>query len=452
MDFYSKNSVYNNRELTTFIEGLEYKYNIVNYREKYKHSVNFSENRDVPFHQWFKYREGFSGEMIKDLIVDSNINKNQVVLDPFSGSGTTPVVAQELGYSGIGIDVNPMSAFICKVKLSNYPVSLIKEADRKTKEHNFNVNQVQYKLCCEKYGDMIQYFSVNNFRDLIAVKEFVDSEKNVDIQSILKVAYLSIIEETSDRKKDGNGLKKRISKIDNVFDFFIKKVSEICKDLQSKHDMAESDSIHGSALNLDSIYNKTELSSDKSIGTIIFSPPYPNSFDYFETYKLELVLGDFADNIRAIKSLRSSAVRSFISASRQIETEKYIDLIAEEIEQAIPEKEKMTGKKDSRTRKVPNMIRGYFDDMRTVIRSCAKLLEEGSKIYIVVDQSSYLGKIVPSDLLLAHLSESEGFIVKDILNCRNSRTSTQQLRQYPYLKEGLRESIVILEKIRKKCN
>lgn len=158
------------------------------------------------------------------------------------------------------------------------------------------------------------------------------------------------------------------------------------------------------------------------------------------------MLGDFADNISSIKNFRNDAVRSFISVSKQVETERYIDLIAQEIEQAIPHKEELTGKKDSRTRKVPNMIKGYFDDMRTVIRSCGEVLTKGRKTYIVVDQSSYLGKIVPSDLLLAHLAESEGFKVKGILNCRNSRTSTQQLKQYPYLKDGLRESIVILEK------
>ena len=90
------------------------------------------------------------------------------------------------------------------------------------------------------------------------------------------------------------------------------------------------------------------------------------------------------------------------------------------------------------------MIRGYFSDMREVLRQCALCLNPGGKTYIVVDQSAYLGKIVPTDLLLAYLGEQEGFTVGRIVKCRNARTSTQQLNQYPYLKTTLRESIVEL--------
>lgn len=446
MSFYRDNGIYVNEDLTTFIESLECKYNVINYRDKYEHSVNFSENKDVPFHQWFKYREGFSGTMIKDLISDSGISENQVVLDPFNGSGTTTIVAQELGYSSVGIDVNPMSVFICKVKLSTYPKDMLGKINKETQDYNFEIANINLEKYKTKYNGMLIYFSPKNFKDLMAVKKYVDSSASNERHEILKVAYLSIIELVSDRKKDGNGLKKRISKVDNVFKVFRNKVAEICIDLKTKKNVVENDSIFGSAMNLSTLFSKSKLAHTKEVGTIIFSPPYPNSFDYFETYKLELVLGDFAESISEIKTFRNEAIRSFISVSRQVETEKYIDLIAEEIENAIPHKENMTGKKDTRTRKVPNMVRGYFYDMRTVIRSCAKILKPGGKVYIVVDQSSYIGKVIPSDILLAHLSESEGFIVRDILNCRNSRTSTQQLKQYPYLKSGLRESIVILER------
>ena len=66
--------------------------------------------------------------------------------------------------------------------------------------------------------------------------------------------------------------------------------------------------------------------------------------------------------------------------------------------------------------------------------------------HIVIDQSSYLGKIVPSDLLFAYLAEEIGFKVKKIIECRNAKTSGQQVNQFPYLKNGLRESIVVLTK------
>ena len=93
------------------------------------------------------------------------------------------------------------------------------------------------------------------------------------------------------------------------------------------------------------------------------------------------------------------------------------------------------------------MIKGYFADMREVIRQCGLCLEK-DKVYIVIDQSAYVGVIIPTDLLLAYISESVGFNVVSITECRKARTSTQQLKKYPYLKNVLRESIVELIKIR----
>ena len=203
--------------------------------------------------------------------------------------------------------------------------------------------------------------------------------------------------------------------------------------------------VFGSALNMANIYSK--ISNNKA-GAIIFSPPYPNSFDYFESYKLELVFGDYVGSISEIGSLRSSAVRSFVGVKTQESCDKYVDLIAQEIEDAIPEKEALNGgKRDSRTRRVPNMIRGYFSDMHETIRQCNKCLRKGGKTFIVVDESAYLGKIVPTDLILAKYGEEEGFRVNQVIECRTARTSTQQLGKYPYLKTAIRESIIELEKI-----
>lgn len=83
--------------------------------------------------------------------------------------------------------------------------------------------------------------------------------------------------------------------------------------------------------------------------------------------------------MNGINELRKHAVRSFIGGETQDTCDKYVDLIAKEIEDAIPEKEKETGKKDTRTRKVPNMIRAYFSDMHEVIRQCSLCLESGKR-------------------------------------------------------------------------
>jgi site-specific DNA-methyltransferase (adenine-specific) len=435
--------IYDNKDLQQFILQLECRYEIKNLTSKYCNSVNFSENENVPFHQWFRYREGFSGNLIKELISDSGATKKEVIIDPFSGSGTTPVVAVLNGYTGLGIDINPMSVFIANVKMQQYTQSelqLCKITVRDLPEVSIsNLN---------KYDVVRKYFKPRNFEVLCGLKDYIDGVDDIRSRSILMTAFLCIIEDCSNRRRDGNGLKTVSTKVSDVRDVFIKKALEILSDLEttSCNLIGKGECIADSATNLYQIYKQYNGSGNLKVGTIIFSPPYPNSFDYFESYKLELILGDFAASIKGINDFRQHAVRSFIGAKEQQESDKYINIIAEEIQKAIPEKEAKTGKKDLRTRKVPNMIKGYFSDMQEIIRQCGLCLEKGKKIYIVIDQSSYVGIIVPTDLLLAYLAEQVGFKVESIIECRKCRTSAQQLQRFPYLKNVLRESILELVK------
>ena len=52
-----------------------------------------------------KYKEGFSSELVNVLIDDA---KSKRVLDPFSGIGTTPLVAAGRGLQGTGIEIMPV--------------------------------------------------------------------------------------------------------------------------------------------------------------------------------------------------------------------------------------------------------------------------------------------------------------------------------------------------------
>lgn len=434
--------IYESEKLQNFLLELETRYQIVSAQKQYRNLVNFSANAKIPFHQWFVYREGFAGELITELIKMSGANKGECIIDPFCGSGTTNVVSVLNGFHTLGLDVNPMSSFITNAKIDSYcenDLSLVETYILKLhsfKEHNFK----------KTYEDIRKYFNDLNFNELVRIKTYLDTLPNSKSKNLMIVAFNSIIIDCSDRKRDGNGLKTRTSKVTDVELHYCNKLNLLLTDVRNSNRNPDvlGFGIHATAYDLHSVFN-CNFQKIRA-GAIIFSPPYANSFDYFESYKLELVFGDYADGMKGINQLRERAVRSFIGAAEQNSCDVYVDLIAKEIELSIPIKESETGKRDARTRKVPNMIRGYFSDMNVVLEQCAKTLPSGRKTYIVVDQSAYCGKIVPTDIILAYLGEQNGFTVGKIIECRKARTSTQQLNKYPYLKNALRESIVELIK------
>lgn len=447
VDNIKKYHIYNNEQLREFIINLEEKYAIKNETEFFKDLVNFSQNNAIPYHGWFKYREGYSHTLVKELIDREGLSVNEFIIDPFCGSGTTLVESSLNGFSSLGMDINPMSSFISNAKANVYTnedINIVKEyiGHLETEKPN--------KVDLTEYDDIKRYFNNVHLNDLLFLKKFIDSINSEKVKKLFLTGYLSIIEECSDRKRDGNGLKTSKSKVDNVMSFYLEKMSTIYNDLIDSRISINARGSAVSASSVDLLINVNDFihKTNKSPGAIIFSPPYANSFDYFESYKMELRLGGFTSSSKDLKEFRNLAVRSFVNTSESpIAEDLYINLMAEEIENSIPSKEALTGKRDNRTRKVPKMIRGYFNDMKNILKQCSLSLPTGKKSYIVVDQSSYLGKIIPTDLLLSYLGEQNGFKVNQIIICRKAKTSGQQTQRFPYLAESLRESIVVLEKI-----
>lgn len=446
--------IYSCERLRDYILGLENRFSIKNEVDFFSQLVNFSKNKDIPYHGWFKYREGFSHTLIKELINRCGLLDTEYVLDPFCGSGTTVVEAALNGYSGMGIDVNPVSAFISKVKCRSYTDEEIKEIKEIVPALIASIGQTDmleaYRV---KYQEVEKFFNKKNFARLIAIRQVLDSNIEMygtKIYELLFCAYICIVEAVSDRKRDGNGLKTQLSRVESVEQYFAEKLEEMITDIEAHRISSELVSIIecGDAMRLSEIVEKCEKTLDKPLGAIMYSPPYANSFDYFESYKMEVILADYASDMKGIFAYRRQAVESFIGRTDERDgIREFIGWMSDEIETAIPEKEARTGRKDARTRKVPKMIKGYFSDMEKVIAQSAEVLPSGKKCCIVVDQSAYLGRIVPTDLFLAAIAEDYGFKVNEIIVCRNAKTSGQQIRFYPYLRDSLRESIVVLERV-----
>lgn len=455
--FIKEYTIYQNERLREFIVELENQYTLVDNIDTFSALVNFSQNGFLPYHGWFKYREGYGSALVSQLIVEEKLSNNEYVIDPFSGSGTTLVEASLQGFSSFGIDVNPMSAFIADTKVKRYThkelesiteyIQIIEGSNSlEFRKHTCNQNSLEYR-----WTYLSRYFQERHLEDLKAIVEYVEEIPDAKIRNFFMTACLAITEEVSDRKRDGNGLKTSPSKITSVINKYAEQVKQMLKDI-TEHPIPESGegkAISSSAVDLTEQADIFTTESGKTPGVIIFSPPYANSFDYFESYKMELYLGGFVENSKDMKELRKKAVHSFVrSSTEKPEVQWFIEQMAIEIENAIPEKEHRTGKEDTRTRKVPALIQGYFYDMGKIIKACSDTLPVGKRTYIVVDQSAYLGKVVPTDLFLAKIAESHGFVVEKILVCRKAKTSAQQYQLYPYLENTLRESIVVLRKER----
>jgi len=113
--------------------------------------------------------------------------------------------------------------------------------------------------------------------------------------------------------------------------------------------------------------------------TVITSPPYVNRYDYTRSYSLELCFA-FVKNFDELRSLRHSVLRSHIEARVEPEEQPPHPIVQEVVNRL---RERRTLLNHPR---IPDMVTGYFVDMKRVISELSRVLAEDALVYMVVDQ------------------------------------------------------------------
>lgn len=414
--------------------------------------VHFQNAYKTPVQRWFPYREGYSTKLVTAFINELRITGN--VFDPFSGSGTTLLASRHNKLNSFGIDVNPISVLVAKVENENYVKSdvqnLIVEIE------NLKSVQQSKEAFCTSFELADKVFNAEILQSLLQFKSYIKQIGNEKILNLFFVAWLSIIENVSNVKKEGNGIKyKNRKRTPNGYINIDKEVWEnqvfpedkfafVKEKLvnQLKMMLLDIKEFYGSNETQPKIFKGSCLELDKffsdEIQLTFFSPPYCNCFDYFEIHKVDLWLGDFVNNQADFKTLRNTGFRSNTNSLNH----KPIVYKNENLEKLIA----LFDSNNLWNRRIPNVVRGYFDDTHTLLNKLYQQTQKGGSVGIVVGNSAYSGVIIPTDSIITDIAQEVGFKVKSVFVTRHLTTSSQQKQELEALKNYLRESIILLEK------
>jgi DNA modification methylase len=414
--------------------------------------VHFQQANKIPVQRWFPYREGYSTKLVNAFLNDLKITGN--VFDPFMGSGTTLLSSRNKNLQSFGIDINPISVLVAKVENEKYSKKDVNIILKEIEDIKLQTKTVTSYSSNFELADKV--FNNDILQSLLQFKDLINQIKNFKIKNLFFMAWLSIIEEVSNVKKEGNGIKyknrkrtkngylnieknewesKHFPKDKFLFvkNKILEKLNIFVLDIQNNYGNDENlpKIFHGNCLNF-------ENSFSEEIQFTFFSPPYCNCFDYFEIHKVELWLGDFIKNKEDFKTFRNSGFRSNTNSiyGKSIEyNNSYLEKLI-----ALFNNEKLWNNK------IPEVVRGYFDDSCTLLKKLFRQTKKDGYVGIVVGNSAYSGVIIPSDIMLANIAREIGFSVKNIFITRHLTTSSQQKKELEPLKSFLRESIILLKK------
>lgn len=407
--------------------------------------VSFGSNKHLPVHRWYGLIEGYGREFVRRTIGDLDyFPKN--CFDPFGGVGTTALTCQELGIQCHSFEVNPFFFDVAKSKLRmDYSPSKFEEL---LVEFELYLRRCKTKRQYPKLESKTFFEEVNrkkwifNREVAYGIVDILEKIKRIDetYVGLFRLALSNILIEVSNVYKNGKCLAyrkewkekyKTRKEVHDRFLFVCRKV--ILTDLKTSQKQIPL--VHN-YLNFEHGDSRKMVHDlkDNSIDLVITSPPYLNSRDYTDIYRLELWILGYIDKFTDEQKLRKSALTSHVQI--QLEDKGYPNL--KEIKDFLTHLDSLNGQLWNKN--IPNMVKGYFYDFDLLFKAMKPKLRKGAKIFINVSNSAYGGKICEVDKILAKLAVRNGYRFKEIKIARHvSSVKKQQLT------EKLRESVIVLE-------
>ena len=427
-------------------------YPFIDCTEKYDSIMVFGKNKDVLVHRWYPFVEGYSKEFIEDILQELPFTP-QSAMEPFCGSGTTPVELQNHNIRCYSFEVSPFMHLLAKVKLErNYNEAML--AHYRNQVASFLDKPLEDIRLLEPvpFGDTVVHkkgMKKWNFHDTSldgildirhAIRMAVDNER---YKNLFTIALASIILQASNMFRNGKclsykkGWESKIISRDEVHQIFLDRLDTIIAEDVRILALQPATVSNADICYFGDVRRAIENVPDNTLDLIITSPPYLNSRDYTDIYMLELKVLQLVNCHEDLQKLRKSTLRSHVQV-------KYSDV--NPIDNARLQKclcDMKNSESKSWNSDILNMICGYFEDMQKLFRTLTKKMQRGGVIYFNVANSAYFGVEVPVDAIIADIAEDCGLKVREIRKARDIKTSPQQSK---VLGKKLHESVIVIDK------
>lgn len=262
------------------------------------------EDKDTRYltHNYHPYSSKYIPQ-IANYLIQQLSKPNDLVVDPFVGSGTTLVECKLLGRNGIGVDLNPLARLISKVKSTPIPQDrLRRETDKLLQQTSDKVSALRGKPTLTSFADEQQgyvakpptylteigrWYQPNVIAELAVIKAEIDGIQSERIRDFCLVAFSSILRTVSNAASGFGNLmiSKSPPQKDHVLEKFQKRIELMLHEMM-KFSSVASDSkievIEGDCREL------TQIVGHGKIDLICTHPPYMAAVPYAEYQKLNL--------------------------------------------------------------------------------------------------------------------------------------------------------------------
>ena len=342
--------------------------------------------------------------LLVDFLLEKYANKNDVVFDPFCGSGVTLLQASVKGYKSFGFDINPLALLIARSKTQKYNIKKLKKEFISLKE-NIKKNKT---IDVPNIKNIDYWYKEDVIKDLGRIR-YVLKNNNYKYKDFFVTAFAFVCRNQS-LTRNGEFKRYRINAekiklVENeVFEKFFEHIENMIKEF-SKSDIPMKTSTP--------ILANSENKINKNIkyNLVITSPPYGDSRTTVAYGEYSSFGSEWIDNLHDFAKTDYNVDKEGLGKVGLLNNEitKHKPLL-----NVIKKIEKIDKK---RADEVLYFFNGYYNAIKNIMDN----LEKKGKICFVVGNRTVKGYQIPMDQITASFFDSmglsfENIFVRDILN------------------------------------
>jgi hypothetical protein len=402
-------------------------------------SSTFVDNMRLPVHRWFRFSAGFSAQWAEEAIAHARESRPVTVLDPFAGSGTTLLAAEQQGVPSFGVEAHPFVARVARAKL-------LYRSDR----HDYiGMIRAMRDLAATLRADLTAYpplirtcFSDESLAELDRLRRawlrLADGSPASELSWLTLVCILRQVSQvgTAPWQYVLPNKKKRQPWAPMVA--FDRMAAVIASDMLNLEGTAGA-----RAEMLRSDARTCEGVPDASVDLVLTSPPYPNNYDYADATRLEM---SFMQEVRSWGQLHDAVRQYLVRSCSQHATRRAVDLdavlasplldpIRAEIEEVCTELARVRLAHGGR-KTYHLMVACYFLDMARVWQALRRVCRTPAWVCWVIGDSAPYGVYVPVVEWLGALALSAGFASFSFEKMRDRNVKWENRKHKVPLVEG----------------
>jgi len=399
--------------------------------------LTFKLNRHYGRHGWLRLTPAYSVKLVSDILAVSD--RGIRVLDPFSGSATTPLCAAYSGDTSTGVEVNPFLTWLGNAKLAAYSSACVRAATEALPNLISQASSGNGRSVPPPPMHNIQrWWDPEPLDFLRKFKAGLDdaSLKGNATRDLLLVIFCRLVINLSNAAFNHQSMSFK----DKVHADVSEKQQGVL--FETGPDLAYSAHVNGQEV-LDSAGDNPSgtggviLGDSRSVSRmlsgvydlLVTSPPYPNRMSYIRELRPYMYWLGYLRNGRDAGDMDWAAIGGTwgIATSRLADWQRstdgfypsYFDAILSTIRHA------------DRTSGVllSNYVAKYFEDMWCHIQDVVNVLAEGAAVHYIVGNSTFYNTLVPVERLFADMLTEAGFTDTRITRLRK-RNSKKELYEF----------------------